>query len=414
MSHSTSPLQTNERATILDALRGFALLGICMANAGYFSLYIFKDPLAMAAMSTATIDRWLGWFHFAFIDGKFYSLFSLLFGIGFSIIFLRNKNEGRNGLAVFYRRMFILLIFGISHSLLIWDGDILFFYAVVGMLLPLFRNSSNKTLLILAVVLLGSPLLFDMLKVVSNGKWNISKPFLQQALALDKEAGIDNKNVSTWLITHTSYSDLLAWLQSGTWWSWQLRMDSKRIPKVLAMFLLGLYVERNNIFRQLEQYKPLLKRVQVVGFALGVPAGIAHAFFEFDHKSLPSAMGLWDTASYSLNVVPLSLAYTSTFALWYNDRKMKKLFDVFKPAGRMALTNYIMQSIICVLLYHGIGFGLGSKVGPAVFIPLAVVIFIIQIMYSYIWFRYFNYGPLEWIWRMLTYGKYLPMIKQKI
>ena len=102
----------------------------------------------MAALRTATIDRWLGWFHFAFIDGKFYSLFSLLFGIGFSIIFLRNKNEGRNGLAVFYRRMFILLIFGFCHSLLLWDGDILMFYAVVGMLLPLFRNCSNKTLLI--------------------------------------------------------------------------------------------------------------------------------------------------------------------------------------------------------------------------------------------------------------------------
>lgn len=408
-----TPVFQKERADILDILRAFALLGICMANAGYFSLYIFQKPDVMAAMPTAAVDRWLSWFHFAFVDGKFYSLFSLLFGIGFSIIFLRNKEAGRNGLAVFYRRLFILLILGLCHSLLLWDGDILLFYAVVGMLLPLFRNCTNKTLLIWVVSLLLSPLLFDVIKVISEGKWNISRPFFQQAIAMDKKVGITETNVDTWLITHTSYQDLLTWCKSGTWWSWGLRVDSNRIPKVLAMFLLGLYAGRMNIYSQLELYRPLLKKIQVFGFALGIPAGLAHAYFEFDHQSLPSARGLWDTLSYALNVAPLSLAYTATIAIWYMDGKFINSLQALKPAGRMALTNYIMQSLICVVLYHGVGFGLGGKWGPAVFMPVAIVIYLLQVLYSHWWFRYFNYGPLEWIWRMLTYGKYLVLASRK-
>lgn len=407
-----SPLQQEERADILDILRAFALLGICMANAGYFSLYIFQKPATMQAMPTATADRWLSWFHFAFIDGKFYSLFSLLFGIGFSIIFLRNKKTGRNGLAIFYRRLIILLLFGLCHSLLLWDGDILLFYALTGMLLPLFRNCSDKTLLMLATTFLLSPLLFDLLKVITAGRWNISRPFLLQALATDKKAGITEDNVDNWLMQHRSYSDLLTWSRSGTWWSWQLRLDSNRIPKVLGMFILGLYAGRNGLYIHLEKYRSLFRKIQRWGFALGIPAGIAHAWFEFDHQVLPAPAGLYDTLSYALNVVPLSLAYTTTIVLWYMNRRDSAFLQSIKPAGRMALTNYIMQTLLGITIYYGIGFGLGTRVGPAIFLPVAMAIFMLQVIYSNWWFRHFSYGPLEWIWRMLTYGRRLPIKKR--
>lgn len=407
-----SPLQHEERADILDILRAFALLGICMANAGYFSLYIFQKPATMQAMPTATADRWLSWFHFAFIDGKFYSLFSLLFGIGFSIIFLRNKKTGRNGLTIFYRRLIILLLFGLCHSLLLWDGDILLFYALTGMLLPLFRNCSDKTLLMLATALLLSPLLFDLLKVITDGRWNISRPFLLQALATDKKGGITEDNLDSWLMQHRSYSDLLTWSRSGTWWSWQLRLDSNRLPKVLGMFILGLYAGRKEMYTNLEACRPLFRKIQRAGFAVGIPAGVAHAWFEFDHQALPAAMGLFDTLSYALNVVPLSLAYTTTIVLWYMNRRDSIFLQAIKPAGRMALTNYIMQSILGIAIYYGIGFGLGTRVGPAIFLPVAIAIFILQVTYSNWWLRHFSYGPLEWVWRMLTYGRRLRIKKR--
>ncbi|MFT3675204.1 MAG: DUF418 domain-containing protein [Chitinophagaceae bacterium] len=411
MQH-TAPLQHEERADILDILRAFALLGICMANAAYFSLYIFQKPVTTQALPTATADRWLSWFHFAFIDGKFYSLFSLLFGIGFSIIFLRNKQAGRNGLAVFYRRLIILLLFGLCHSLLLWDGDILMFYALTGMLLPLFRNCSDRTLLILTIALLLSPLLFDLIKVITDGRWNISRPFLLQALATDKKAGITDDNIDSWLMQHRSYNDLLTWSRSGTWWNWQLRLDSNRIPKVLGMFTLGLYVGRKKMYINLETYRSLFRKIQRWGFALGIPTGMAHAWFEFDHQALPAPMGLLDTLSYALNVVPLSLAYTSTIVLWYMNKRNSCFLQFIKSAGRMALTNYIMQTVLGIIIYYGIGLGLGTRVGPAIFLPAAIVIFMLQVIYSNWWFRHFSYGPLEWIWRMLTYGRWLAIKKR--
>ena len=130
MTTSTLPVLTTQRADILDILRGFALLGICVANAGYFSLFIFQKPEQLALLPTSEADRWLKYFHYALIDGKFYSLFSLLFGIGFAIIFFQKKGATKEGLFFFYRRLFFLMLFGLAHGFLMWDGDILFFYAL--------------------------------------------------------------------------------------------------------------------------------------------------------------------------------------------------------------------------------------------------------------------------------------------
>jgi uncharacterized protein len=410
---TASPQPPNGRADILDITRGFALLGICLANYFYSSLYIFQKKEYTDALATADIDWWLSRINLALIDGKFYSLFSLLFGIGFSIIFLRNKKAGKNGLKFFYRRLFILLIIGLCHSLLLWDGDILVFYAIVGMLLPLFRNSSDKALLITAVVLIVSPILFDALKVVSDGKWNISNPVLATVLARDKMIGVTESNTYNWLIVHDRYSDLLDWCLSGTLWGWQMRLDSNRIPKVLAMFLVGLYAGRHRIFAQLQDYKRLFKKMQLWGLVIGLPSGVAHAWFELDGKRLPAAAGLWDTASYALNVVPLAMAYAATLALWYLNPVMKRKVLFMRPVGRMALTNYIMQSFLGVAIFWGIGAGIGGKIGPAVFLSIALAVWLLQVLYSTWWFKHFTYGPLEWIWRMLTYGKRLPLRKQR-
>lgn len=400
------------RAGILDALRGFALLGICMASAGVLSLYIFKTLEQRAALSTAATDRYLAFFHYGFIEGKFYSLFSLLFGIGFAIIFYQKNGSSKKGMKFFYRRLFFLMLIGLAHSLYVWDGDILFFYALVGALLPLFRNMSNKALLSWVVLLLLSPIIFDLLKVFSQGKWNISSPVLRLAMNQDNKMGLTPDNLGTWLINNKSYEDLLNWSRSGFLWGWQLRLDSNRIPKVLAMFILGLYVGRNKIYSRISEYRNILRTVQKWAFAIGVPSAVLYVYFLIDNKSLPAPSGLWDTVFYTLNVGPLSIAYASTFALLYN--RSPQLFRWLQPVGRMSLTNYVAQSVMGIAVYYGMGLGLGSYVGPSMFIPIAVTMFTFQVLYSALWMKYFDFGPLEWIWRQLTYGKLLKNRKSRV
>lgn len=412
--HSTAnPIQKGERAAILDAVRGFALLGICLANAGYFSLYIFQKPQDMSAYTTAAVDVWLKWVHYIFIDGKFYSIFSLLFGIGFAIIFFNKSNAGQSRLNIFYRRLFFLMVFGLVHSFLLWDGDILFFYAVVGAFLPLFRKAGNKTLIVLAIILILSPVLFDVIKVLTDGQWNLSRPLFAKATSMDKQVGITQDNISTWLIRNDRYAHLLDWNRSGFWWSWQLRVDSNRAVKVFAMFLIGLYIGRNRLYTQLNAHLPVLRQVQKWGFLIGIPAGFANAYFHLDDKVLPEPLGLADTIAYALNVAPLSLAYVATFCIWYCRNSNHPVLKWLQPVGSMALTNYMMQTVFGIAIYYGIGAGLGSGIGPSVFLPVAVAIFLVQTIYSHYWFRFFNYGPLEWIWRQLTYGKRLALVKTK-
>ncbi len=406
------PVMGNERSDILDILRGFALLGIFLANSAAFSLYVMRTPGMQAELATAEADRWLFWLHYIFIDGKFYSLFSLLFGIGFSIIFLRNSNKGINPLPVFYRRLVILFLIGFAHAFILWEGDILMFYAVIGLFLPLFRNLKGRTLITIAVCLLLSPLLFDLAKVLTGGRWDLSKPILEQAMAGDLKYGINETNASYWLIENTRLSDLLIWNKGGFWWNTFFRISSNRPVKVLALFLIGLYVGKNMIYSKLEDYRSLLRKIRLVGFTIGIPAGIFHAYSRLNGKALPDPEGLWDTLFYALNVTPLALAYASTFALWYVNGKHLKLLSPLRHVGRMALTNYLMQSVIGILVYYGLGLGLGAFAGPAIFMPIAVGVFIFQVLYSKLWMKYFHYGPAEWIWRQLTYFKRLPILRK--
>lgn len=403
------PVQQHERSEILDCLRGFALLGIFLANSAVFSLYMFQSPEKIQAMPTAVPDEILTYFHFTFIDGKFYSLFSLLFGIGFSIILNRNQQAGRNALGIFYRRLLILAIIGLLHTFLLWDGDILFVYAVCGVFLPLFRNCKDHTLLIWWVALILSPILLDAIIVMTNGAWRPAVFIADFAQQVDSRYGINPDNFSTWLVDRTDYKSMHEFLQGGFLWRWENLIGSNRLPKVIGLFILGLYVGRNAIFVNLEANYTLLKRVQRWGFIVGLPASIAFAWFELDAYHLPKPAALLDTLFYALSVVPLSLAYTTTFCLLWLKPDWKKRLMIFAPAGRMALTNYIMQTLIGITLYYGIGFGLGAQFGPTLFFPIAIAVFIIQIPISKLWLSYFRFGPLEWIWRMLTYGKVMKL-----
>ncbi|HMK26600.1 MAG TPA: DUF418 domain-containing protein [Chitinophagaceae bacterium] len=406
------PLQQNERAGILDTLRGFAILGIFLDNIFGFTGWGFLTQANREALPTWPADGILGICELVFVKGKFYSLFSLLFGIGFSIILVRNEQKGINPLKIFYRRLFILLLIGAGHLFLLWEGDILFLYALIGFILPLFRKCADKTLLIWAVALIASPVLIDCINIMFH-----SKPgdFLEViAKGIDHKTGVPpDDSYSQYLYKEGSgWQEWRNWQASGWAWRYSYILDSNRIPKVLGMFLIGLYAGRKMIYTNLEQYKPLFKQLRKWGFIIGIPCSMAMAWFEIDDKGIPKTMGLLDTFFYAASVVPLSLAYVSAICLFWIKTKGNNKWKMLAPVGRMALTNYLMQTILGIIIFYGVGFGLGGDIGPSLFIPIAIGIYILQIIYSNWWFKYFNYGPVEWIWRQLTYWKRLPLLKK--
>lgn len=412
--NNVTPVIQQERANILDVLRGIALLGICLANYPAFALYVFQTPETKAAMPSATIDSALEYFHYAFIDGKFYSLFSLLFGIGFSII-LNKQTEKRNApLIIFYWRILLLLFFGLAHALLLWEGDILVLYALLGMLLPFFRNLSDKSLITISVLLVLSPLVFDVVKVLTNDRWNLANIFRPLAFSTAEKSGITETNFTNWLVVNKSYSDVMEWNKSGFFFRWDWLVGTNRLPKVFAMFLLGLYVGRKMIYAKLEENRVLLKKIRNRSLLLGLPATIVHAYLQKDTYYLPNAKGLLDTLFYALSVIPLSLFYTTFICLLFIKPGWPNKLLIFAPVGRMALTNYIMQTVFGLFIFYGVGLGLGATIGLVYAMSIALAVYILQLIYSNWWFKYFEFGPLEWIWRQLTYGKTLPIRKTAV
>ncbi len=403
--------KSGERHTILDVLRGFALLGIVVANYAMFSLYIFQGSEKWEIMPTATLDKAWGAIHFMFIDGKFYTLFSLLFGISFSIILTHAENKGKNGLPIFYRRLIVLLLIGLAHLLFLWEGDIVMLYALLGLALPLFRNVSNRNLIILSTCLILFPILIDLAKVLTDNRSNPANLLAPLGKAIDNELGITDKNFATWLVDHTSYKELLDYNRAGMVYRYMGLLDNNRLLKVFGIFLLGLYAGRNRIYANLEENKVLLKKILCYGFLIGLPFSILHTWLEINGNRLPAIEGWYNSIAYALSVVPLGLAYAATICLWFLKNPQTKLLQFFVAPGRMALTNYIFQTICAIAIFYGVGLGLGANMGLIYVMAIAVMVYIILAVFSHFWLRYFNYGPLEWIWRMLTYGKYLRLRK---
>ena len=406
------PVLQTERSDILDVLRGFALFGVLLDNIfGFTGWGFFTQPMR-EALPTWPADGIVALSELTFINGKFYSLFSLLFGIGFSIILIRNEQKGINALEIFYRRLIILLIIGAGHLFLLWEGDILVLYALIGMLLPLFRKCSDKTLLITAAALILSPIIFDCMDILFHAKAGDGLERL--AMSIDKKNSLptDSTYANYLFKSESGWQEWRNWQESGWAYRYSYILDSNRIPKVLGMFLIGFYAGRKTMYLKLENYIALFKKLRLWGLIIGIPAAIACTYFEIFEKGIPNPTGLGHTFFYAISVVPLCLAYTSIICLRWIKKKGNSKLKVLAPLGRMALTNYLMQTIIGITLYYGVGFGFGGNIGPAIFVPIGFAVYALQILYSNWWFKYFNYGPMEWIWRQLTYWKRLPLRKQ--
>lgn len=404
MEKQGAPIETKQRHLILDALRGFALLGICLANYPEFSLYSFLEDFPKQNFPSFAIDQVMQWFLYIVIDGKFYTMFSLLFGIGFSIILSNNQKRGANAKLIFYRRMFFLFLIGFAHLILIWSGDILMLYAIVGMTLPLFLKCKDKTLFFWIIFFLLLPVCVDYV-CQFTGVYLSSRLVEWQWLLCDR-FGITQENFAYWLRDAHSYTDVHKFLLMGAVERMQEFVDGNRYFKVLGLFLIGYWIGRHKFYTDLSLYKKTLKWICGWGLCLGLPLSAIYAWSAMHGK--PFGFGT-HSLFYFLSVYLTAFGYISAFCLLYLKSREAGVWRLLSAPGRMALTNYIGQSLVGVMIFYGIGLGIGATVGLVYGEIIALAVFIGEVIFSVGWLGYFRFGPLEWIWRCLTYLKVFPL-----
>jgi len=390
---------TSERIQALDVLRGVAVAGILFANVLVFFGMFVLPPDQAAALPSASRDAVALFLHKVFIDGKFYSVFSLLFGIGFG---LQLAHGGEAALPRFKRRLRILLAIGAGHALLVWAGDILMLYALLGFTLPWFARKTNRELLRWTVILLAIP---TALYLVVLAAWTLvgsgASPTQPDAgmpagiLAFFEamgRGGVKDAFIGNLVFLAARWGDLIA---------------TVRFPKVLGMFVLGLWAVRSGLVQAPGDHRATLVRWSLLGWGIGLPTNIIAALAHRWPYLPPSPGGLLGVVMQAVGVPLLALGYAATVGLLVLEGR--RLVAVFAPVGRMALTNYLMHSIICVVLSYGFGLGLWWRIGAAKAMAIAAAIIAVQIPLSAWWLSRYRFGPVEWIWRRLTYSQPLAL-----
>ncbi|GGH21265.1 DUF418 domain-containing protein [Dyadobacter endophyticus] len=400
------PTKVTERHSLLDSLRGFALLGVLLANMVSHSGYFFLSEGQRAAFDTAKIDHYVEWIEHFLIDGKFYSLFSMLFGIGFALQMKRASSADINFASRFRRRLLIMFVLGLLHAILFYVGDILTVYAITGLFLILFRNKSDRFILRAAVILTLLPIVqYAIMLGVNLANPPAPSPPESGPRFLDQV--IDTYRTGTYLeIITNNLGGLIIGRYPDLFFT-------GRFFRVLAMFLIGFYISKNLIHANVQAYRPLIRKVMIWGVVIGIPCNFvlaimmtSEAYYELE------PIGIIQPIVYAFGVPALCLFYASAFTLLFEKPNWKKRLSVFAPVGQMALTNYLMQSIICAFLFMSYGLAMEALVGPAKLSLIALAIYIGQLIYSPIWLRYFHFGPAEWLWRSLTYRKWQPFRKE--
>jgi uncharacterized protein len=378
-----------DRIELLDGLRGFALLGILLANIDVFSGWVFLDQAQALALAGESAVRWTELFTKAVIDGKFYTLFSLMFGVGFTLQLDRLNKRGAAGAVIFRRRMLVMLMIGLLHMSMIWEGDILTLYAALGLLLPLFMPMNDRKLLMWAVGLILLPLVlapaFDVMNI------RLGKPFFMASGAVTQWISGNPNAHDLQLLQSTSWRDFFAIQLSGLPFRLGYLLITWRIPKVLGIMLLGMVVGRRLIAGTLLDDRRLLIRTFWLGLLIGVPFSVAYALTE------GAAQDHWSSI---LGTVPLALAYAAGFVLLWP--KARGLLRHLVPVGRMALTNYLMHSLVGLLLM-GPFLGWAGRMQPWQFYALALGIYGFQLVFSRVWLASHAQGPMEKLWRYGTY-----------
>lgn len=411
MTTTLAPVNNKERIELLDILRGFAILGIFIMNLLGFTFYWAFTDAEKAQFTYAHYDHTTRFLQNMLLEGKFYSIFSMLFGIGFAI-YLSKAKDNNDILAIFRRRLAILLIIGFIH-LLLWSGDIVALYAMLGFALIPFRKFSNKALLIIAGLCILSPIGWYALKMSNPKIFDLSQWLFKAGDNLSAKQGINSGREYYEAMQHANFFDNIKYNLVGIFYRYGDLLFQSRAFKVFGMFLIGLVIGKTRLYNKLNENRRLLWAFVISGIAVGLPANYIYASFKqspgYDQLTI---QGLKETVAYALGVVPLALGYVAFLSLLYLVNPVKRFFNLVAPVGKMALTNYIMHTMIGLIVFSGVGLALPA-IGPTQWTIFAVCVFVVQVILSTAWLKYFNYGPLEWLWRSATYKKWQPMRKKE-
>jgi uncharacterized protein len=412
---SPSPINFAERSTLIDALRGFALCGVLLSNSIVWFSGRALIPAAQAeALARSPQEKVISNVFQLFVNQKFLTIFAFLFGLSFSLQLSRAGARGAAILPLYVRRLLVLLGFGGVHYFALWSGDILHTYALVGFLLLLFYKSSNRTLLTWWVVLVGVvPLL-----VAAGLRWG--PVFLHGA-----EAAKALKEM-TQAQEAEQRAALLAALSSDSFWTSQL--GNARfclevllrpgqllvISLTLGRFLLGLLAGRLGVLQDVERHRHLLRRIWwgglVLGLLIGIPGLVVLRLRNAGVWTPPDNLWMFLlNGLQEMGTSVLGVAFVAFFALLFQREWWRRVLSFLAPVGRMALTNYLVQTVVSICIYDGWGLGLigGAPVSRSA--ALALGIFAAQVGTSHWWLKRFRFGPAEWLWRSLTYGRAQPL-----
>ena len=394
------PVEPQKRIEILDILRGFVLLGILFDNIMYFSAYKFMPYDELSLFPTYGADEFLYQFLNIFVKGKFYRIFAILFGAGCFLQFSKSVNisDFKN---VYRRRLLILLSMGMIHSL-IWSGDILFMYALAGFILVLFRNFKTTNILRLSVIFLLFFILTDLILLLfSQGT---SNPYNSPGVSLAHTNFPDMKPAEIMSIFRNgNIADVFKLNIHNLIWKWMSKFPSGSFTTTLGLFILGYYLASTKFFTGYIKSKKLL----VISLAAGIICTFSAKWTGGSITLFPPILSntfYYKTILYA-GQLSLSLFYMSFIANIAGTAIGKRISEFLKPVGRMALSNYIFQTLICIIIFYNFGFNLIGTIGLVYIIGIAILIQIAQILLSRIWLKYYRFGPMEWIWRSLTYKK---------
>lgn len=394
-------IEPKQRILILDILRGFALIGIIFNNMEYFSGYAFMPFDKLKEVTDFPFDEQLYSLLDIIITGKFFTLFSILFAVGFYIQYSNPKHDSTDFLRTYRRRMFFLFVLGFVHSL-IWSEDILFLYAIVATVLILFRNVKSKNLIRWSVLFLMLPFLFDI-------PMFFFFPVTTQLA------------VNTVALAHTSYPDIAPEMvvkafQEGSFaevfkmnlhnlvWKWLSYFPSGRLFTFFGIFLFGYYLASVEFFTK----KNRSKADFIFSLLVGVIATVLAKMIGGSVTKFPSTPS---NSMYKLllliSQLSLCLFYITAIVELVRIPLGRRLFGYLIPMGRMALTNYLMQTILMITVFYNFGFGLFGRIGLFQTTGIAVLVLVFQIIFSNVWLKHFRLGPFEWAWRSFTYRRWI-------
>ncbi|HLM54342.1 MAG TPA: DUF418 domain-containing protein [Pseudoxanthomonas sp.] len=405
-----APVGPDERLQLFDVVRGVALLGILLMN---IEAFVGPPYAAVNGLDPALrgVDRAADAVIYILVQGKFWCLFSLLFGMGFTVMSQRASVAGRPFAGLYWRRGLVLLGIGLVHALLVWSGDILVTYALVSFLLLAFRDVPGRWLIVVASVAFAAPLGLILLYGLAG---SLMQTTPELAAQWDAMMAGQNQMLSDMLEgqrqAYGAGSYLDATLQRFRDFGFTVLNLMTVGSMLLAMFLLGSWLVKSGAIVRPAEFPKLYARLRWAALPLGLALMLASFLLQptLDQTDIDLtfavAFGLSMAASASM-----CLGYLAWIVRGMQSPAAGRALAWVAPAGRMALTNYLVQSIVCTLVFYGYGLGYFERLPRAWQVPFALALFAVQVLASRWWLARFRFGPMEWLWRSLTYLEPQPM-----